>query len=111
MRTVNIARDFSRFPAGRKAAQSKTSGEEFRRRFLEPAVRAGEPVAVELDGVLGYGSSFLEEAFGGLVREFRLDPERFAGLVQIRTESGSLRLEIDDYVRQAASEAKHPVGS
>lgn len=111
MRTVSIARDFSRFPAGRWAAQSKTSGEEFRRRFLEPAVLAGEPIAVDLDGVLGYGSSFLEEAFGGLVRVAGLDRERFAKLVQIRTESGSLRLEIDEYVRQAAAKVGQPLSS
>ena len=43
-------------------------GEGSRERFLEEPLTKGEHVTVEFDGTVGYGSSFLEEAFGGAVR-------------------------------------------
>ncbi len=68
MKTISVAKDFSKFPAGRYKNMGKGSGEEFREKHLIPAMEAGEPCIVDLDGVAGYPPSFLEEAFGGLVR-------------------------------------------
>ena len=66
---INIARDFSPVPAGRFLADGPDSGERFRTDFLLPAFRAGDQnIEIEIDGTAGYGSSFLEEAFGGLIR-------------------------------------------
>ncbi len=77
MATVRVF-DFSRSPGGRFIAQGPWSGEEYRERVLVPALRkaiaAGDTLTVELDGTSGYGSSFLEEAFGGLVREQTFSP-------------------------------------
>jgi hypothetical protein len=64
---ISIARDFSRNPAGRYRKDGKYSGEVFREDVLVPNLMKG-PLQVILDGTDGYGSSFLEEAFGGLVR-------------------------------------------
>jgi hypothetical protein len=68
MREISIANDFTRFPGGRYREHGKGSGELFREDFLLPVLRAGETAVVDLDGTSGYPSSFLEEAFGGLVR-------------------------------------------
>lgn len=68
---IEVRSAFSRFPGGRYVRDGKYSGEEFRERFLAPALRdaaPGDTVEVVLDGTAGYPSSFLEEAFGGLVR-------------------------------------------
>lgn len=65
---IDIAADFSRFPGGRYREYGKHSGEEFRNDMLIPALRQHDLVQVKIDGTVGYGSSFLEEAFGGLVR-------------------------------------------
>ena len=65
---IFIARDFSPSPAGRYVADGPYPGEKFRDTILLPAVRNSDHVEVDLDGTDGYGSSFLEEAFGGLVR-------------------------------------------
>jgi len=64
---ISIAKDFSTTPAGRHAKFHPASGEAFRDSILLPALRQGV-VTVDLDGTAGYGSSFLEEAFGGLIR-------------------------------------------
>ena len=65
---INVAHDFSPFPAGRYLADGPYSGEGFLQNKLLPALRQADEVRVEMDGAMGYGSSFLEEAFGGLVR-------------------------------------------
>ena len=74
MAQIAIAEDFTRFPGGRHRELGKFSGEEFRDDHLIPHLRTKEHVRVLLDGTAGYGSSFLEEAFGGLLRfGFTLD--------------------------------------
>jgi hypothetical protein len=66
--TIRIATDFSRTPGGRYREDGDFSGEQFREEFLVPALDNPEGVIVFLDDTDGYPSSFLEEAFGGLVR-------------------------------------------
>jgi len=69
--TVKIIKikDFAEFPGPRYRKLGPCSGEEFRDSVLEPAIReSGVDIQIDLDGAFGYGSSFLEEAFGGLVR-------------------------------------------
>ena len=68
--TISIAADFSTVPAGRFISDGPNSGERFRNDFLKRNLEEKDSVTVVIDGVEGYGSSFLEEAFGGLVREF-----------------------------------------
>lgn len=67
--TINLADRFP-FPFGRyRDPHGEQSGEVFRDEVLLPAFRASsEPVIVDLDGARGLSPSFLEEAFGGLVR-------------------------------------------
>ncbi|KAA3614469.1 MAG: DUF4325 domain-containing protein [Planctomycetota bacterium] len=70
---INVARDFSSTPGGRHDKDGPFSGEAFRERFLEPALREGKAnLIINLTGTEGYAHSFLEEAFGGLTREFGL---------------------------------------
>lgn len=65
---ISVVNDFSENPAGRYVADGPNSGERFRNEYLLPPLREGKSIVVNLDGALGFGSSFLEEAFGGLVR-------------------------------------------
>ncbi len=60
--------DFSRTPSGRYPKDGPDNGQDFRERFLAPALESAETVSILLDGAEGYPSSFLDEAFGGLVR-------------------------------------------
>jgi hypothetical protein len=69
---ITIATDFTKYPGPRYERDGPYSGEQFREAILVPALRSAQErdtvLTVVLDGVAGYGSSFLEEAFGGLVR-------------------------------------------
>lgn len=69
--TLSIAERFSRYPVGRVQADSDYNGTRFRKEFLVPELRklgSTDRLEVSFDGLEGAGSSFLEEAFGGLIR-------------------------------------------
>jgi len=65
---IDIAKDYARYPLGRYLTDGPNSGERLRVEVLEPALRQHQRVTVILDGDIGYASSFIDEAFGGLVR-------------------------------------------
>jgi hypothetical protein len=98
---ISVARDFSRFPAGRFRTDGPASGEEFRDRLLVPPLSSGALVTVNLDGTVGYGSSFLEEAFGGLVRHRGLTAAALRQQLQLQARDPSLSLEIWSYINGA----------
>lgn len=67
-KTISISKDFSPYPAGRFRFDGPYTGEKFRVEYIAAALCAYDHVIVDLTGTLGIGNSFLEEAFGGLVR-------------------------------------------
>src|SRR5882762_2669882 len=71
---INIAKEFTDTPGPRYRHEGDGSGEQFREELLrERFVSANDSKSmlhINLDGAVGYPSSFLEEAFGGLAREF-----------------------------------------
>lgn len=64
----SVAKDFSPYPGPRYMRQGANSGEALRRRLLKLLSSNKGKVLIDLDGTKGIGSSFLDEAFGGLVR-------------------------------------------
>ena len=100
MNVINIAKDFSIYPAGRMKVDGPYSGEAFRETFLEPAMVKDEPITVILDGTRGYGSSFLEEAFGGLARK-GYEPQKIIKNITIQSNQSSLHEEIKSYILHA----------
>ena len=105
---VNVAREFSKLPGLRYVRLGRFSGEEFRQKFLIEPLRRGDAVVVELDGVRGYGSSFLEEAFGGAVRELSLEIGDALNRLKVETTVESWRLDVDEYIRTAKSRKVTP---
>jgi hypothetical protein len=105
---ITIASDFTEFPGGRYRVDGKFSGEEFRDDVLVPALRTHEHVTVVLDGTAGYPSSFIEEAFGGLVRLHgfsRRDLETKLTVVANDSHYETYRLLAQKYIREARPEA------
>lgn len=104
MVTIDIAKEFSKYPAGRNPSNGNFSGERFRKEFLAPPLKTGEKVTVVLDGTLGYNSSFLEEAFGGLVRNDGFTAKQLVQLLELTARDRSLISEIWSYVNSARPE-------
>lgn len=100
---ISIAKDFSRFPAGRFFSDGPYSGEKFREEFLIEPIKKGEEIVVDLDGVAGYGSSFLEEAFGGVVRKLKLARAKVDEFIKVRSTDESLVAEVTSYMYEAAA--------
>lgn len=65
---ISVAKDFAPRPGPRYKHQGPHSGQTFRESVLAPFLDQNEMLVVDLDGTAGYGSSFIDEAFGGLVR-------------------------------------------
>ena len=99
--TIDIGREFSRYPAGRTAKDGDYSGQVFLKKFLIPALTKGSNVKILLDSALSYGSSFLEEAFGGLIRDEIITPEEFYSRVEFVSSDEYLLAEVASYVKDA----------
>lgn len=60
---------YGRYPTEGTPEDEDFSGATFRKKFLAKYLRQYDVVHVVLDGYNRYGRSFLDEAFGGLIRE------------------------------------------
>lgn len=96
-KTIVIAQDFSKFPAGRFRCDSEASATAFRDDLLVDALNGNDDVEVVFDGVAGFASSFLEEAFGGLVRECHMAKAFLDEHLRLRTSDPDLA----DFVKLA----------
>jgi hypothetical protein len=103
MQIINIANDFSRYPAGRVVKDGPYSGERFRNDWLIPILERHEKATIEMDGTRGYGSSFLEEAFGGLVRR-GFTPDQINSTFELHSSDPSLTSEIQEYIANGAED-------
>jgi hypothetical protein len=102
MKVIDVGKHFSRFPSGRYEKNGTTSGEAFRKKLLEPALRAdGDRVQVLFDGTVGYGSSFLEEAFGGLVRISGFSSHDLLARFDFVSKDDALLSELKEYINEA----------
>lgn len=103
---LNIAKDFSRCPGARYKTEGDFSGEEFRENFLLPklkeAIAAHCKLIVNLDGSAGYSTSFLEEAFGGLIRHNNVSYNVILATIEIISdEDPSYKDDIIFYLNKA----------
>ncbi|MEL7594476.1 STAS-like domain-containing protein [Aeromonas veronii] len=71
MCTIYIGNQFHNDPSGRYYTDGDGSGEEFREEVLRPLLecKSIDKITINISrNVEGYGSSFLVEAFGGLIK-------------------------------------------
>lgn len=86
---IDVAKQFSPYPSGRFPDDGNYNGQRFRVEFLEPALKSarssgcGEKVVVDIDGVRSFGSSFLEESFGGLIRLHIFSRDELTRLLEV----------------------------
>lgn len=104
-----VAEDFSRFPKGITKADGPHSGEALREALVKvltgvdlPPGNRILPTLVFMDGTMGYGSSFLKEAFGGLVSVEGFTPKYLRHNMRIMSsQDPSLKREIWEYIDTA----------
>lgn len=98
---LSVARDFSPYPGPRYVHQGPNSGEKFRK-VLVKELRKGAHVLVDLDGTTGFGSSFLDEAFGGLIREEGFRLAELKRMIRIKSDlDRSYKIEAEEAMQEA----------
>lgn len=102
---ISIATDFSPILGSRYKKEGPFSGEEFRETVLKPrfdkALAEKKKLTVNLDGTFGYGTSFLEEAFGGLARIHKSSKVVLDNIEIISTEESYLKDDVIEYIEKA----------
>ena len=99
--TIDLAEEFSRRPFGRYRDDGEYSAEIFLEEHLVPAIRNHDHVTLILSGTNYYGSSFLEETFGGLVRNGFTAEELHEKLKILHDKLPSVEAEAWEYVDKA----------
>ena len=107
MNVINICNDFSDTPGGRYKNEGIYSGEEFRETILLPAYEkienSSEKLEINFDNCFGFATSFLEEAFGGLVRIHR-KMNSFKKYIIISEDDETIPGLIEKYITAAEKE-------
>ena len=108
MYKISIAKEFSPFPIGRKADDGPYNGEKFLNDMLYPklqeAINNQKVLEIDLDGTLGLTSSFLEEAFAGLIRKKNMDYKSIDKHLRIVTSAPEFKIYIqiiNEYIKEA----------
>jgi hypothetical protein len=103
--TIKVC-DFSKTPGSRYRDEGKKahSGQEFREDILEPnfknALANNNRLLIDLDGTIGYGTSWLEEVFGGLTRAYGKD--KVLSILDFKSEEEDyLTDDIKQYINDA----------
>ncbi len=109
---LTITKDFSSTPGPRYIHEGEHSGEKFRKEILFPrlkkVIEGNLKLLIDLDGTAGYGTSFLEESFGGLIREEHLTYDLIKTHIEIKSiEEPYLLDDIEHYLTDAANQP-HP---
>lgn len=99
-------KDFSITPGSRYRDEGEKahSGQQFREDKLEPIFDNQENkdsiIIINLDGTIGYGTSWLEEVFGGLARKYGSD-YILKRIKLISNEEPYLIEDINEYIKHA----------
>jgi len=107
MIVINVAKDFSKTPFGRYQVDSPSSAEKFRDDLLIPALlnNPSEQIIVDFSNVMvGLGSSFLEEAFGGLIRKNVLSHDDIKKRLKIISKLPIYEQQINKFINNAIAE-------
>ena len=101
---IKICDDFSDIPGGRYISEGEFSGELFRENILvqkyQEANEQNSKLEIDFDGCYGFGTSFLEEAFGGMVRVHHVHG-MLKRLDLISTEDETIPENVIKYVKEA----------
>lgn len=83
---ISVARHFSPDPGPRYSRQGPNSGETFRR-LLVRKLQEADTIEVDLDGTYGFGSSWLDEVFGGLIKYENMSAADVRRRVKVKSAS------------------------
>lgn len=105
--TIFLAKDFSKYPGGRFIEDGKYSAERFKKEILLPALKEYATVEIDFEGIAGVGSSFLEETFGGLIRDNGFSADEIYKRIILKSRQSRIE-EIHSYIDHAEKMKNNP---
>lgn len=106
---INIAKDFSDILGGRFYSDGSFSGQEFYERILKnsfnKAINKKTKLEINLDGTFGYPSSFIDQSFGELGREYGQKLVQDT-LIFISNDQPNLENKIREYIKRGSKNEK-----
>lgn len=104
-----ISQDFSSTPGPRYIEEGEWSGQDLREKHLKglvnEAIKQSRSLIIDLDGTAGFGTSFLEEAFGGLIREDQFSGETLRRTLKFKSDEEPYLIEdIWEYIDDAKAQ-------
>lgn len=103
---IYIAEEFSDIPFGRNEDDGPDNGKRFREEILYPKFVKADIVNVYMDGAMGYGSSFLDEAFAGLYRNHGIDKDTIRKKLKLHSSLDFILKSAWQFVDEATLETK-----
>lgn len=98
-KVIRVAEEFSVLPSGRSKSDGSHTGEHFQERLIHELKNSSDDIQINFDGVLGVGSSFLDESFAGLVRKKIINKQDFSRRIKITSaENPEIPLKVERYV-------------
>jgi hypothetical protein len=107
---IDVAARFSDMPYGRSIVDNEFNGEKFRKEILLKELDKHEYILIDLTGVMGSGSSFLDEAFAGLIKHEGFTLEQVNRRLTFKSPYKSVLNNIDKYIREAKPVKKNDRG-
>ncbi|WP_336768689.1 STAS-like domain-containing protein [Pantoea endophytica] len=108
IKNISIINDFNKKPYGRYPSDGPGNGEKFRKQYLAPALREFDKVIVDLTGYNRYGRSFIDEAFGGLIRAENFTKKELDNKLECHhAELKSFELLIKERIEKADYDTTH----
>ncbi len=106
--TLVVDKEFSHTPGFRTKDEGPYPAVDFRDEHLYPKIKEAIDndfvLLVDLDGAAGYGTSFLEEAFGGLIRVCKLSYQDIMNHLSLKSDDDPSYIEeIYGYLRDASN--------
>ncbi|QUN05352.1 STAS-like domain-containing protein [Shewanella yunxiaonensis] len=105
MDKILIGMNFSSDPSGRYYTDGDGSGEEFREEVLKPLLEKKDKIEIDIEkNVDGYGSSFLVEAFGGLIKHGYFTSDEVLSKIVTTCKTDDYKFyqnKIEQYIKQA----------
>jgi hypothetical protein len=98
--TIVVA-DYTDMPIGRNELDGPKNGADFRENHLIPALKEYEIVNVDFNGTLGTTPSFLEEVFGGAVRNRYITGQELMRRAPVVYKFQSVKNNVKKYIKEA----------
>ncbi|MFF7063580.1 STAS-like domain-containing protein [Pseudomonas sp. NPDC008258] len=101
-KVFNVAK-YTDTPIGRNSLDGPKNGADYRDNVIVPALSDYQTIKLDFSETIGTTPSFLEEIFGGIIRDRILSPTELKRRVIVISKYESVKRNIIKYIDEAAA--------